>query len=133
MQKKTAPRRSFYFADYSLNQFLMPTTYSMRTATGTTYIKMGFIQGMILRPLPVFASSTNLSQPQPQRLLQQKIANETEPRGSRLLFTIKSQRSIQTVPGPKGSKPLNTLKPSAVVQEVRIMTIQQNWCIVRLE
>ena len=70
---------------------------------GTTYWKMGFIQALTFQPLPALASATKLSQPQPN-LLQQNNAKISAPSGSRLVETMKSQKSSQALPSAKGWK-----------------------------
>ena len=80
-------------------------------STGKTYFIYVFIQGFTLRPLPVFASATKLSQPQPF-LLVQNNTKMNEPIGNNKLETIKSSKSNTPVPEPNGSKPDHKLKPS---------------------
>ena len=70
-------------------------------STGKIYFIYTFIQGCTLRPLPVFASATKLSQPQPF-LLVQNNTKINEPIGNNKLETIKSSRSSTPVPGPNG-------------------------------
>ena len=70
---------------------------------GTKYMKMGFIQFLTFRPLPALASATNLSQPQPN-LKHQNTAKMKAPSGSRLVLTMKSQKSSQAEPSAKGWK-----------------------------
>ena len=62
-------------------------------------------------PSPALASSRNSSHPHPFFLVQNRTYPRL-PRGSRLLDTMKSSRSMIFVPAPNGSNPANTLKPS---------------------
>ena len=70
---------------------------------GTAYRNKGFIHCLTFLPFPLLASSTNLSQPQPNRL-QQNSAIIRDPKGSTLVDTIKSQKSSHVVPSAKGQE-----------------------------
>ena len=53
---------------------------------GTTYRKIGFIQPLTFSPMPVLASCTKASQPQPKPLQQKRLSTK-EPRGRMLVDT----------------------------------------------
>ena len=76
--------------------------YRPSTQAGTKYLKMGFIQLLTFSPLPALASSRKLSQPQPN-FQQQKTEKMKAPSGSRLVLTMKSQKSSHAEPGAKGA------------------------------
>ena len=86
-------------------------------------MKMGFIQLLTFRPLPALASAMKLSQPQPN-LKQQKTEKTKAPMGSRLVLTMKSQKSSQADPSAKGWK-WKALYPRAVVRARRKMPAPQ--------
>ena len=77
--------------------------YRPTTQMGTKYLKTGFIQDFTFQPLPALASSMNRSQPQPN-LKQQNREKTRAPMGSRLVLTMKSQKSSQAEPSAKGWK-----------------------------
>ena len=57
--------------------------------------------------------------PSPAAFVAAEERNTIEPRGSRLLLTMKSSRSRIMEPGPKGWMPDSTLKPRAQGRESR--------------
>ena len=64
-------------------------------------------------PSPVLASFIKLSNPHPKSLVQKNNVTKA-PNGSILLLTIKSSKSIITVPSPNGAIKDKTLKPNVV-------------------
>ena len=84
----------------------IPTTNKMIIKTGNTKVIYGRIHFFTFIPLPAFASSTKLSQPQPMPDFKtQNKVNVNAPSGKQMLLTKKSSQSIIFLPaGAKSAK-----------------------------